>query len=149
MKKLFEKLRDLLYDSIDYIIILAVIIGVISIINWRIGGLFPKDEIMSEDSEKSLEIPEDNSSDESEGLEEEENDGGDEILDGEIVDISIPPGSTLSEISEILVENQLVEDKQEFSNKTVELGYDTKLKYGEYEIPLGSSEEEILEILIN
>ena len=45
MKSFFEKLKDILYDCVDYIIMILVIIVVILIINWRLGGLFAKDAI--------------------------------------------------------------------------------------------------------
>ncbi len=40
MKSFWEKLKDMLYDGVDYIIMIAIVVGVILIINWRLDGLF-------------------------------------------------------------------------------------------------------------
>ena len=43
MKDFFEKLFDLLYDYIDNIIMLAIIIIVVAIIGWRLDLIFTDD----------------------------------------------------------------------------------------------------------
>ena len=43
MKKFIEGMKDLLYDGIDYIMMIIVIVIVALVINWRLGGLFVKD----------------------------------------------------------------------------------------------------------
>ena len=43
MKKVFETIKDILYDSLDYVIMLAILIVVIGVIGWRLDVLFAKD----------------------------------------------------------------------------------------------------------
>lgn len=43
MKNFFESLKDILYDSMDYIIMIAIVAGVVSVIGWRLDILFAKD----------------------------------------------------------------------------------------------------------
>jgi hypothetical protein len=165
MKKFFEGLKDILYDGIDYIMMIFVVAIVALIINWRLGGLFaenaidtpPKKPIQTVDNkttnEKNKDKPVDDENKENienniENKEQDEN-KKDKIKDNEssLVKINIPPGSLPSKIGSILVSNGLVEDKNEFVQKAIELKLETKLKYGEFEIPKDSSIEEILKIL--
>lgn len=149
MKDFFEKLRDLLYDSIDYIIILAVIAGVAFIINWRLGGLFAEDNIKTSDPKENV-ADVDNDSDKANDTEinkDNEDDNTENDLET-IIHVGIPSGSVLSQIAEILADNDLIQNEKEFIDKAIELNFDTKLKYGEFDIPKGSSLEEILNILV-
>lgn len=43
MKKVFETIKDILYDSLDYVIMFAILIVVIGVIGWRLDVLFAKD----------------------------------------------------------------------------------------------------------
>ncbi|NMB27338.1 MAG: endolytic transglycosylase MltG [Tissierellia bacterium] len=150
MKSFFEKLKDILYDCVDYIIMILVIIVVILIINWRLGGLFAKDAIetppkISETVSKDNPTPtNENKPNDNNNLDED----NEESLDI-MVKIDIPSGSASSKIGEILVSSDLIKDKNDFIEKAIELKLDTKLKYGEFEIPKNSSLEEILKILTN
>ena len=163
MKSFFEKLKDVLYDCMDYIIMTLIIIGVILIINWRLGGLFARDAI----GELPLEIPNNTIQDKStsnhiskpdngiieennidEGDREEDNRAkDDEEYEDIVIKLDIPPGSSSTSIAKILFSNDLIEDEDDFINRTVELGMDTKLKFGEFKIPKDSSYDEILNII--
>lgn len=43
MTNFIEKIKDFLYDAIDYVLILVIIVGVAAIIGWRLDILFAKD----------------------------------------------------------------------------------------------------------
>ncbi len=43
MKSFFDWLKDFIYDSIDYFIMIAIVISVVFIIGWRLDILFAKD----------------------------------------------------------------------------------------------------------
>lgn len=43
MTNFMEKVKDFLYDAIDYVLILVIIVGVAAIIGWRLDILFAKD----------------------------------------------------------------------------------------------------------
>ncbi|MGF7056737.1 hypothetical protein [Brassicibacter mesophilus] len=43
MKKFIEKVKDFLYDAIDFVLIFVIIVAVAGIIGWRLDILFAKD----------------------------------------------------------------------------------------------------------
>ena len=125
----------------------------------RLDGLFTKDSIgiSSSKSEgdatnKGSSLVEDRTEDDkaeqknSEDISKDEKKPKDTGSDT-IVKISIPAGSLPSKIGSILEDNGLVEDKNVFVQKAIDLNLETKLKYGDFEISKDSSMEEILEIL--
>lgn len=59
MKKFFEWLKDILYDAIDYIMIIGIIAAVVFIIGWRLDLLFAKDASDFPSKEIIAENPED------------------------------------------------------------------------------------------
>lgn len=150
MKKFFEVVKDILYDSVDYIIMIGIVGIVIFIIGWRLDLLFAKD---------ALDIPpkdivvENNNNDENIDKSIDANQSSDENQDKpeknnvHMVKITIPSGSVSSKIGSILEENGLVNSQSDFVLKAEELMLDTKLKSGSYEIKSNSTLEEILTIL--
>lgn len=164
VKNFIEKLKDLLYDGIDYIVMVFIIVTVVLIINWRLDGLFAKDAVDDIVNKPTNEI-ENNLDDENRHTNIEENpnndvidnrnkntgDNGQNNIDAEeikeLVKITIPSGTLPPEIGDILVANGLINNKNEFLNKVIELKMETKLKSGEYEIERGLSIEDIIGIL--
>lgn len=45
MKTFFNWLKDIIYDSIDYIIMILIVVSVVFIIGWRLDALFANDAI--------------------------------------------------------------------------------------------------------
>ncbi|HSH34999.1 hypothetical protein [Schnuerera sp.] len=148
---------------------IVVIVVVALVINWRLGGLFAKDatdttfndppnkinrdNVLDSDDERNYENQDDQSQDiNSEPEEDTDKSSNDNLTEEDtavIVKVSIPAGSLPPKIGDILVANDLIEDKNEFIEKAVELKLETKLKSGEFEISKNSSLEEILKILTN
>lgn len=60
------------------------------------------------------------------------------------VKFTIPSGTYPSQIADILIENSLIENKQEFLSRCLELGLDTRLKAGDYIINTSSSLDDII-----
>ncbi|NLW39847.1 MAG: endolytic transglycosylase MltG [Tissierellia bacterium] len=165
MKDFIEKLKDIIYDGIDYIIMALVIAAVVLVINWRLGGLFAKDatDIIADNTHEIIEENNDNDdidesstngeqvlekdSETAQDEETDENQKDDINKEEEVVHINIPPGSLPAKIGDILVESGLIQDRNEFVNKVVELRMETRLKSGEYEIAKNSSLEEIIQVL--
>lgn len=165
MKDFIEKLKDIIYDGIDYIIMALVIAAVVLVINWRLGGLFAKDatNIIADNTHEIIEENNDNDdidesstngeqvlekdSETAQDEETDENQKDDINKEEEVVHINIPPGSLPAKIGDILVESGLIQDRNEFVNKVVELRMETRLKSGEYEIAKNSSLEEIIQVL--
>ena len=167
MNNFFERLKDILYDSIDYIIMLAIIVGVVFVIGWRLDVLFakdnldnePKDQIIVEtpkdpiEESKEDDILEENLDTEGEILDNEENKPEDNLEKAPkeeeitIVTINIPEGSLPSKIGSILESNGLVSSKNDFVIKAQEMNLDRSLRSGKYEIKKNSSLEEIVKII--
>ncbi len=167
MNNFFERLKDILYDSIDYIIMLAIIVGVVFVIGWRLDVLFakdnldnePKDQIIVETPKDPIEEPkeddilEENLDTEGEILDNEEDKPEDNLEKAPkeeeitIVTINIPEGSLPSKIGSILESNGLVSSKNDFVIKAQEMNLDRSLRSGKYEIKKNSSLEEIVKII--
>lgn len=172
MNKITEKIKDILYDSFDYVVMLAIVGIVVAIIGWRLDILFAKDveeaggknEVVVIGPEKEIHNNEEEpieNEDENEDVDEnvDENNNEDEVetpigepvetpaTSGEIKKVTIPAGSLPGKIGSILAENGLIENSKDFIAKAVELKLDTKLKSGTFSIPVGSSYEEILNII--
>lgn len=139
-----SKVQDFLYDNIDYIIMFIVIVIVGLIINWRLNNLFKESDI-SEDSSNESQVITNNIPKKTVPKTNEE-DKSKEKSD-KLISVSIPKGSASQTVAEILLESKLIEDKKEFYDYVTEKGMETKLKYGEYEIPENADFDKIIEIL--
>lgn len=150
MKNFFDKLKDILYDGTEYILMIAIIGTVALIINWRLDGLFAMDiggadNNLETNTESIVEEYSEYVEDKEEEIEEEE--AEDSESKEEIIDIVIPSGTLPNEIGDILVSYELVDSRSEFLNKVIEMGVETKLKSGTFKIAKDSSLEEIVNIL--
>lgn len=159
MKDFLDKIKDILYDGTEYILMIAIIAVVAFIINWRLDGLFAMD-VESSDNEiivdnesvvdeynEYLENIEDEAPEEEKTEDNEKDNEKDAEEKGIIVNVTIPSGSLPNEIANILVSSGLIESKSKFIDKIVEMGVETKLKSGTFKIPKGSSIEEIVNII--
>lgn len=171
MKRFIEGFKNILYDSMDYIIMLAIVISVVSVIGWRLDILFAKDTPPMDDEIISAEViipDEDRNSDSSEDVAaetEEEKPGEDkeekpkketkeeakkekpEKVDedsSQSININIPDGSLPSKIGSILEESGLVSSKNEFVQKAQDMNLDRALRSGKYTFDKNSSLEDII-----
>ncbi len=175
MNKFIEGVKDFLYDSIDYIIIIGIVGAVVLVIGWRLDLLFAKDAIDMPPQVTIVQKPENKPSQPSGQVEtpgEENPEDDPEIQDdlpedatpiepednnppptdpvtveGRLIKITIPQGSLPSKIGSILEENGLVTSKNDFVMKSQDLKLDTKLKSGTFEIKYGTSLEDIVRII--
>lgn len=169
MKRFFESIKDFIYDSIDYLIMILIVGAVVFVIGWRINILFSEkpldptlstiDEIESDNDEEQYPVDENNNIETP--YEEDEVDAEADEVDseedayistdneenGETINIVIPPGSLPSKIGDILQSNGLVSNKAEFVSKSQEMNLDTKLKSGTFNIKIGTSLENIVKII--
>ncbi len=173
MNKFLEKLKDILYDSLDYVIMIVIVAVVIGVIGWRLDVLFAKDAldvspgtVITDNSNNSLEKPDDIIPDQA-PQENEEPVDNETLIEvetpvqepqtpptepvpapsGEKINITIPSGSLPGKIASILAENGVIDSSKNFIAKAVELKLDTKLKSGTYSISKGSTYEDILAVL--
>lgn len=169
MKKFFESLKDFLYDSVDYIIVLSILGIVVIIIGWRIDLLFANDvlsdigkagqvvddniddtpteddvekEILENDIDEITDIKDNNDT-----IENPDNNKDEVVEEPVVVKVSIPSGSLPSTIGSILEDKGLIISKNDFVEKSQELKLDTKLKSGDFNISTDSSIEEIIYII--
>ena len=155
MKDFLDKIKDILYDGTEYILMIAIIAAVALVINWRLDGLFAMDV---ENSDKQITLDNESIVDEyneyvknteDETPKEEETEDNEEVKETEnvVINVTIPSGALPNEIASILVSKGLVESKSEFIDKVVEMGVEKKLKSGTFKIAKGSSLEEIVNII--
>lgn len=171
--KSFDKLRDILYDSIDYVFMLAIIVVVALVIGWRLDVLFAKDAlemppstVVVDNSERPQDNEDEPSGDPAEdpsaeepadapSQEEPQEEPSDEpqptppppAPQTQTVKVVIPEGSLPGKIGVILEENGVVSSSRDFLAKVVEMKLDTKLKSGTFTIQKGLSIEEVVKII--
>ena len=146
MNKVVERVKDLFYDATDYILVLIIVVVVSGIIAWRLDLLFAKNNGGSPATSTATSQVNDASTNKKDAstndlIEKEKN------SKKGIVNVSIPEGSLPPTIATILLDHGLISDKYEFLKKSQELGLDTKLRSGEYEIDKSSSIEDIIKII--
>lgn len=165
MKKIIDALRDFLYNITDYGLIITVILVMAVILGWRFDVLFNRGiekEIIAElpemvedkDNDPVMLDPDDSEEpDYSEKPDDSDNPPkvADEDQDGNqlIATVSIPEGSFPSAIGDILISSSLIDDKDEFLSRAVELGLDTRLRSGIFEIEVGTSLDTVIKIIAN
>ena len=173
----YDKLKDFLYDSVDYLFMIGILVVVVGVIGWRLDVLFEKDTVSAQPSDQ---VVVDNSSREdfiieispstpdTPQLDEEASEDIEEapVLPTpseqvptnptpqpspppsvETVKITIPEGSMPGKIGLILQESGLITSSRDFIAKAVELKLDTKLKSGTYSINKGLALEDIVKIM--
>ena len=150
MKKIINAIRDFIYNITDYGLIISVVVVMTVILVWRFDLLFSRGiekeikdlPIVTEPAvnEPIAEVP---------VPVEEEPDPEDEIPAGLIAAISIPQGSYPSQIAEILLTNSLIESKDDFLTRCVELDLDTRLQSGTFDIEVGTPLDDVIKIIAN
>lgn len=144
LKKIINAIRDFIYNITDYGLIIVVVAVMTVILAWRFDLLFSR----GIDKEKIPDLPIVNepAEEEPEPVEEEP---AEEIPSGIIATITIPQGSYPSKIGEILLNNNLIESKEEFLTRCVELNLDTRLQSGTFDIELGTPLDDVIKIIAN
>lgn len=147
MKKIINAIKDFLYNITDYGLILAVIAIMIAVLAWRFDILFNRgiEKEMIASTPNTSQNSDTNQSGNTDSENNEDTQSGES--DSSIITVEIPQGSFPQEIAEILLDHDLIEDDQEFLNRSVELGLDTKLQSGTYEIETGSPLDDIINII--
>ncbi|NBG89162.1 endolytic transglycosylase MltG [Isachenkonia alkalipeptolytica] len=156
-----EKIKDLIYDHTDLLLSLLVIMVIIFIIGTNFtffdqnlssfigssnNGSSPESEPViseSEDEGEQNTTGDDSEEEKSAGHEESANEE-----DSETVTIHIPRGATASDVGDVLHGKDLVESSLEFVETTENLNVSHRLRPGTFDVPTGSTIEEIIQILI-
>lgn len=171
----YDKFKDFLYDSVDYLFMIGILVVVVGVIGWRLDVLFEKDTVSAQPSDQVVVdnssredfldeiIPEVSQAEESEDENSTELDPPTQETSSpeqvnnpapqtpppsiETVKITIPDGSMPGKIGAILQESGLITSSRDFIAKAVELKLDTKLKSGSYTINKGLALDEIVKLM--
>lgn len=160
MKKILNAIRDFLYNITDYGLIITVIVVMALILGWRFDILFNRGiekeviadlpQIIENENKPNAETnPAAPGNTENPGQNEENPPKETPSQNGLIATVNIPEGSFPSSIGEILLNSNLITDKDEFLNRSVELGLDTRLRSGTYNIEVGTSLDDIIKTIAN
>lgn len=158
MKKLINALRDFIYNITDYGLIITVVVVMMALLAWRFDILFNrnivKEAIASTPPDYNLveQIPDiaDNDDENENPDQMGENPNNEQNNDNEsnvIATVEIPQGSFPSKIGDILINSNIIDDKNAFLDRSVELGLDTKLRSGTFEIAVGTNLDEVIKII--
>lgn len=158
MKKIINAIRDFLYILTDYGLIITVAVIMMAVLIWRFDILFnrniEKEAIASIPATNQAEVPVTNDQTSNEvpeqGQDEETPDNNTNTPASQndiIATVEIPAGSFPSKIGDILINSNLINDKNEFLNRSVEMGLDTRLQSGSFEITIGTSLDDIIKII--
>ncbi|KGG80318.1 hypothetical protein Y919_06820 [Caloranaerobacter azorensis H53214] len=174
MNNFIEKFKDFLYDIIDYIIIISIIVIVIGIIGWRLDILFADNTVKTpiadskvvdnnntsidndtskdiadtkDDAEINTPIQNDKQDSQTISNNPDKNINSDNTQNTKVITINIPKGSLGPAIADILLKEGLIDSKTEFLNRAKELKLDTKLKAGSFKIESNSSLDKIIKII--
>lgn len=162
MKKIINAIRDFLYILTDYGLIITVAVIMVAVLGWRFNILFnrniEKETLAIIPNDVQVEVPITNDqagNDKNEDVPKEEQ--NEEIpnepinptpTESDVVaTVVIPEGSFPSKIGDILINSNLIVDKNEFLNRSVEMGLDTKLQSGSFEISIGTNLDDIIKII--
>jgi cell division protein YceG involved in septum cleavage len=77
----------------------------------------------------------------------EQGDNSNPANDGAEISFNIPEGTVPGKIADILIDKALIEDKQTFLTRSIELKLDTKLKAGDFKIKKGTSLDDVIKII--
>ena len=130
-----RKIKDFFYDKNDIIIVLIILAAAAFIIYTRIGVIMDYPEHLAREAAAA----------ESQQQEETSN------TDSNIVSITIDDAATITTVSETLESEGLVSsaaDFEEYVNSQTADGEEATLKTGTFQIPEGSTQEDILDIII-
>src|SRR5699024_2288818 len=158
MEDFFEKLKDELYNSMDYIAMLVIVVAIGLIIGWRLDLLFPDDHLNASNEQNITEENNQDEEDESEDKSDRDDDGekSDEDAQNKGIDtdslneditVNIPTGSFTPQIGSLLESEGIIIDTKEFVARAEELKLETKLRSGNFELPEGSSLDDIIKII--
>lgn len=144
IKKIINAIRDFLYNITDYGLIIIVVAVMAGILFWRFDLLFSRE--IDKEMIPELPIVNEPAEEEPDPVEEEP---VEESPSGVIATIVIPQGSYPSQIGEILLNNNLIESKDEFLTRCVELNLDTRLQSGTFDIEVGTPLDDVIKIIAN
>ncbi|WP_129596125.1 hypothetical protein [Anaerophilus nitritogenes] len=147
---MWEKFKDVLYETSDLLLALIIILFMSTIITWKVTDSLAhssKPENIQKESTKTEQSSDPSSQKPSVDDEEKSSQTENNSKQVSTLLINIPNGTFGMGIAQILKENGLIDDPQKFIDRVTELGMDSKLKSGEFDIPSNSSLDDIIYIV--
>lgn len=141
-------IKNFIYNISDILVALLIIIAAVLIIGWRVDAImhYPQelntqrsdteDVIASESADGT--IPTDNAADDNQDA---------SNTAAQSVTVNVVQNDTLSTIAQSLVTAGAISDAQQFIDAVNAANAATKLKFGTYTIPAGTSIEEIIQMM--
>lgn len=158
MDNFLEKVKDILYNISDYLVMGAIILVIGIIIFWRLNLILPENpsNVATEESIPPIEANKtlgksgdgnlNNNSEEAKDTEPSKDEATEEV---KTVAITIPRGAPTSNIANILLDNHLIESVGDFEEKVYELNLEKSLRSGDYELKSNMPLENIIKIIAN
>ncbi|MFQ7472978.1 MAG: hypothetical protein ACLSAO_07650 [Anaerovoracaceae bacterium] len=146
-----NKIKDFFYNKNDIIIVLIILIAAAFIIYWRIDSIMAYPEKLAEKTAQQQETEttsqEDSSS--ASSTSQEETTAASAATTGANVSITITDSDSSISVATKLYEAGLISSDTEFESYISNMGKSSSIKSGTFQIPKGSSNEEILKIIAN
>lgn len=157
-----DKFKDIIYETSDLIFGLTVLIFIIVISTYQLHGWFnismPKnlEQMMPASNTEDVVINSnvetiDDPPVEIAPTKPQEPTDTEEVQTEEppitMRNIAIAPGSSSDKVANALYENNIINSKQAFITRLIELKSETKIKAGSFSIPSNSSIEEVIKII--
>lgn len=170
-----KKLKDLIYDYNDIFVAILIVVLAGAIISWRISDIMAYPKYLAEQSageiSESIDVSDiDLSLDDIEDINDDPEDivaDPNSIPDQEVppaepeqntdeegnfitandASFTVPAGVSGTKIAQLLYEANLVESTQQFNTAVAKKNAETKLMAGTFQIPAGSTVEDIIDIL--
>jgi len=158
MKNFLERLKDFIYNYIDFVMIILVIVLIGGIIFWRLDILFGDTNIDESTEEIKTEEPKEKPEKESdpkqeskveEEKEEETPPQEDTSKVDENIKISIEQGSSSETVAQTLFDKKLINDKRKFLLRLSDLDLETNIHPGNFELNKNSDIDTIINLLPN
>ncbi len=165
-----ERIKDFIHDYSDVMLSIAIVAAMVFVVHWNLGAIFHDPSVivpqgdqrhvsLYEESSEATDEPEQERPDAGErthaDLEPSPPDSEDMVVEAEpvapepgtIVTVMIPSGTPGIGIANLLAEHQLIEDPRDFVEAAEAMDLSLRLKSGTYEIPAGSTVEEMVLII--
>lgn len=147
-----NKIKDFFYNKNDIIIVLIILIAAAFIIYWRIDAIMAYPEKLAEKTAQQQETEttlQENSSSADASQQTQASETTAASTTGANVSITITDSDSSISVATKLYEAGLVASDTEFEGYISNMGKSSSIKSGTFQIPKGSSNEEILKIIAN
>lgn len=158
-----NRIRDLIYNVSDILVTLIIIAAALLLISWRVSAIMDygtKDDPADSQSQGQIVVHDDLSADP-----EPADTSGDPATDtaapadgapadaattgGQVITFQLTDSGSSEDVAAQLAAAGIISDTKTFLSAANAAGADTKLRNGTFEIPVGSTPEDIVSILIS